>query len=151
MESSFQGQLSEMPMANLIAGIGDLRLSGLLRLRNDEIAKTIYFEGGAPVFAASDLPEEQLECRLPLAEIASSELIDEARRRSLTPHELGWNLVEVGALSQETLEDNIRGLATDIILSVFEWTSGEYTFYEDSELGLYTKLDWTPQECVQAA
>ena len=68
---------------------GDLRLSGLLRLRHEETAKTIYFEEGAPVFAASDLPEEQLEYRLPLDEIASTELIDEARRRSLTPHELG--------------------------------------------------------------
>ena len=138
-------------MAKLIGEIADRRLSGLLCLHRDETAKTIYFESGAPVFAASDVTNEQLEYRLAQDGLVDTDAIEGARGNSLTTEELGSNLVEAGALSQEAMERSIRDLAADIILSVFEWQQGDYIFYEDSDPGVSTKLDWTPAECILAA
>jgi tetratricopeptide (TPR) repeat protein len=148
MKWSFHGTLTEQPVAKLIGEIANLHLTGLLRLLRDDSAKAIYFESGAPVFAASDNPSEQLEHKLLLSGLVPAELIDEARRRSLTPQALGWNLVDVGALSQSAMEQSVRELATEIILSVFEWEQGDYTFYEDSQLDLEVKLDWRPAEFI---
>jgi DNA-binding IclR family transcriptional regulator/tetratricopeptide (TPR) repeat protein len=151
MESCLHGEVGEKPMAALIGEIAERRLSGLLCLQRDESAKTIHFEAGTPVFAASDVTSEQLEYRLVQGGLVEEELIEEARGSSLTTEELGWNLVKIGALSQEVMDESIRELAADIILSVFEWNEGDYIFYEDSDPCLTTKLDWTPDECLLAA
>ena len=121
MESSFNGQLVEKPAARLLREIAERRLSGLLRVLQDDAVKAIFFEAGAPVFAASNLPHEQLEYTLHSGWLVSAESIEEARKHSLTPHGLGSTLVEIGAISQEAMEQAIRELATEIILSVFEW------------------------------
>lgn len=151
MESSFQGELRDKPVAIVVSEIVDRRLSGLLCLHREEAAKTIYFEGGAPVFSASDLPGEQLEARLLKDGLVSGEVIEEARQTSLTSQELGSNLVKVGALTQKAMEQSVRGLAAEIIESVFGWPEGGYLFYEYSELGQSIKLDWAPAEFVLAA
>ena len=144
MESSFHGQLTDKPTSSVIREIAEGHLSGLLRLCQDETVKAIFFEEGAPIFAASNIPAEQLENKLLASGAVDADLIEEARRRSLTPEGLGWTLVEVGAISQLSMDWSIHELATEIILSVFEWEHGTYTFYEDSGLDLGTKLDWPP-------
>src|SRR5215471_4035103 len=140
MEPSFHGLASDKPVANLIGEIADQRLSGLLRLRRDACEKAIFFEAGAPVFASSNALDEQLEHRLLQGGLVAVELVEEARRRNLTPQELGWNLVEVEALSQHAMEQAIRQLAADIVLSVFEWDLGEYVFYANLDHGVGTRL-----------
>src|SRR5262245_3034822 len=150
MESVFHGELSQKPIASIIGEIAARRLGGLLCLHRDDSAKTIYFETGAPVSAASDVPDEQLEHRLIEGGLVSAELIEEARRTSVTSEELGSDLIKAGVLTQSAMEELVRKLAEDIILSVFEWGQGGYIFYEDSEPGLGPKLDWTAVECVLA-
>jgi tetratricopeptide (TPR) repeat protein len=151
MEPSFHGQLSDKPVAIVIGEIADQKLAGLLRLRRDGSEKAIFFEAGAPAFASSNAPDEQLEHRLLHGGLVAAELIEEAKRRNLTPHELGWNLVELEALSQHALEQAIRQLAADIVLSVFEWEHGDYVFYENLDHGLGPRIEWTPGEAVLAA
>ena len=150
MESFFNGQLSQTPAATLLREIAERRLSGLLRVLRDDVVKAIFFEAGAPVFAASNLPHEQLEYTLHSGWLVSAESIEEARKRSLTAQGLGWTLVEIGAISQQAMEQAIRDLATEIILSVFEWEDADYTFYEDTKLDLSPKLEWPAAECILA-
>lgn len=151
MQATFCGELSETPVANLFGSIAHRRLSGMLRLRRDDSSKVIYFEAGTPVFAASDDPNEQLEHKLLEQSLVSLDAVEEARSRSLTAQAIGWNLIEIGALTQPAMERCIRELSGEIVVSVFKWNEGECAFYEESELGLGPKLEWAPAQCVLSA
>jgi len=150
MKAMFRGTIQDKPTPSLFAEIVDLGLTGLLRVHSQSAARTIYFEDGAPVFAASDIPNQKLEHLLSERGMVSADLIDQARHTTSTPEEFSWWLVESGAIDRPTIEQAIRDLATEIVITTLECRKGEFVFYQDSELGLDVKLDWTPAECILA-
>ena len=64
MEPAMRGYLGEKLLADLIREIARHRMSGLLRLSQDKTIKAIFFESGTPVFAISNLANEQIEYKL---------------------------------------------------------------------------------------
>ncbi|HYV04811.1 MAG TPA: DnaJ domain-containing protein [Blastocatellia bacterium] len=123
-----QGQLGDRLVADLIREIAHTNASGLLRLSKAKAIKALFFDSGVPVYAISNLSNEQLEQKLVAEGIATQEQIDQARRRAEKPYRIPSALVEMGALGDAQMRKLVRELVMEIIRSLFEWPEGDYVF-----------------------
>jgi curved DNA-binding protein CbpA len=143
-----QGQLGEKLIADLLREISQSKRTGLLRLNRGKMIKAIFFESGEPVFAISNLSNEQLDYKLIKEGHASREQVEEAKLRAGKAHLLAQTLVELGILERERVELIARELAMQIILSLFEWSSGDYNFDERVRMKHFTRLNCTASDCI---
>jgi len=125
-----QGQLGEKLVPDLIREIAHKNSSGLLRLSHGKAIKAIFFESGAPTFAISNLTNEQLDFRLMKEGLATFEQIEQAKERAAKTQRLGPALVEMAVLEDAQMRKLVCDQVMAIIVSVFEWTQGDYTFDE---------------------
>ena len=98
-----QGQLGEKLIPNLIRDISEKKGSGLLRVSRGKAIKALFFEGGIPRFAISNLTGEQLEHKLAVDGLASAEQIEQARKVTGKANQLGPALVQIGALTDDLM------------------------------------------------
>ena len=136
-----QGSLNEKPIARVIRQIAQKGMSGLLRVTRGKTIKAIFFEAGNPVFAISNIAAEQLEHKLLQDQVVTSEQLENARNHTDKANRLGIALVELGVLTQESLQKAVRRQVMDIIVSLFEWQEGEYTFDDKMRASHEIKLD----------
>jgi curved DNA-binding protein CbpA len=125
-----QGQLGEKLVPDLIRDIAQQNSSGLLRLSRGKAIKAVFFESGVPTFAISNLTNEQLDYRLIQQGIVTADQIEGAKERAGKTQRLGPALVEMGTLEDGQMRKLVCDQVMDIILSVFEWTQGDYAFDE---------------------
>jgi len=123
-----QGQLGERLVADLIREIAHTNASGLLRLSRAKAIKALFFDSGVPVYAISNLPNEQLEHKLVEGQIATQEQIDRARRQAEKPYRIPSTLVDMGVLGDAQMRKLVRDLVMEIVRSLFEWPDGDYAF-----------------------
>src|SRR4029077_4934769 len=128
--SAMKGSLSSLNVPDLIVDLYFTRRTGILRLNQGEIRKSIYFKDGSVVFAHSNLKQERLgEVLLRLGKITEEEFnsvageLEEGKR-------LGSVLHEKGFLSQSEITMGVGYQLQQIIYSVFNWDSGEYEFVD---------------------
>jgi tetratricopeptide (TPR) repeat protein len=143
-----QGRLSEKLIADILREISQGKRTGLLRLSRGKVIKAIFFESGEPVFAISNLSNEQLEYKLINEGHVTSEQIQEAKLRASKAHLLAQTLVELGTIDKEKIKLVVCELAMQIILSLFEWDEGDYTFDERVKMNHYVKLSCTATDCI---
>ena len=127
-EAPLQGQLAEKLLPDLIREIAHKNASGLLRLSRGKAIKAIFFESGTPTFAISNLTNEQLDNKLIKEGLVTSDQIERAKERDGKAHRLGPALVEMGVLAQTQMRKLVSDQVMGIILSLFEWTEGDYSF-----------------------
>jgi curved DNA-binding protein CbpA len=125
-----QGQLGEKLVPDLIREIAQKSASGLLRLSRAKTIKAIFFESGAPTFAISNLTNEQLDFKLMEEGLVTSEQVESAKALGGTTQRLGPALVEMRVLEDEQMRKLVCDQVMSIMLSVFEWTQGDYSFDE---------------------
>jgi curved DNA-binding protein CbpA len=125
-----QGQLGQKLVPDLIREIAQKNSSGLLRLSRGKSIKAIFFESGEPTFAISNLANEQLDHKLVKEALASFEQVERAKERAGKAHRLGTALVEMGVIEDAQMRKLVCEQVMSIILSVFEWTQGDYSFDE---------------------
>jgi curved DNA-binding protein CbpA len=125
-----QGQLGEKLAPDLIREIAQKNASGLLRLSRGKAIKAIFFESGAPTFAISNLTNEQLDDKLLKEGLVTPEQIERAKERAGKTQRLGPALVEMGVLEDQQMRTLVCNQVMSIIVSVFEWTQGDYNFDE---------------------
>ncbi len=125
-----QGQLSEKLVPDLIREIAQKNSSGLLRLSRGKAIKAVFFESGAPTFAISNLTNEQLDYRLMKEGLVTPEQVEQAKERAGKTQRLGPALVEMSVLEDGQMRKLVCDQVMGIILSVFEWTEGDYSFDE---------------------
>jgi curved DNA-binding protein CbpA len=92
--------------------------------------KAIFFEAGTPRHAISNLSNEQLEHKLVKEGLATFEQIELAKQKAGKANKLGSALVEMGVLTSDLMQKAVRDQIMAIILSLFEWTDGDYVFDE---------------------
>ena len=124
-----QGQIGPLTFPSLIQTLCGQKESGTLILTGEENGKTLYFDKGRVVFATSTDPEDRLgqlflrrntislEILKRAAEVASSE-----RKR------IGTVLVQMKAIRSEELMWGVTEQVKSIVIDLFHWTRGEYTF-----------------------
>lgn len=125
-----QGQLGAKLVTDLVREIAHQKRSGLLRLTRGKTIKAIFFENGEPKFAISNLTSEQLDHYLIKQALVSLEQIEAAKARSGKVPRLARELVDMGAVGPEAMRKAVREQVMDIVLSMFEWTQGDYQFDE---------------------
>ncbi|HVF92668.1 MAG TPA: DnaJ domain-containing protein [Blastocatellia bacterium] len=125
-----QGQLGEKLIADLIREVAAKRSSGLLRLSRGKAIKAIFFDSGEPVYAISNISTEQLDHKLIGEGAVTPEQIARALELAGTANRLGPALVDIGALTDEQMRRFVSEQVMAIIVSLFEWTQGEYLFDE---------------------
>jgi tetratricopeptide (TPR) repeat protein len=125
------GPLSKTPFGEVLKRIAAEERSGDLQVIYRRTIKTIYFDRGFVVFAASNLKRDRLgeslidAGRISRHEFAmASELMKKDRRK------FGQALVETGVMSEEELGRQVATQVNRILLSLFKVDDGIYSFDE---------------------
>ncbi|MEN3332393.1 MAG: hypothetical protein V7641_1758 [Blastocatellia bacterium] len=143
-----QGQLGTKLVTDLIREIAQKQLSGLLRLTRGKTIKAIFFESGEPKFAISNLTGEQLDHLLIQQSLVTPEQVEAAKARTGKVPRLAGELVDMGVMSAEAMRKAVRQQVMEIILSMFEWTQGDYQFDERIRAAHDYTLDMSAADVV---
>jgi hypothetical protein len=125
-----EGTLAEHDLAVLVQWLHEKRRTGLLSLAAGDVTRTLTFEDGRIVFAASTNPDDRLGKmlfrwgRLTLRELVDASAAIEPGRR------LGTILVGMGVLEPSELADVISDHMREIVYGAFMWDEGHYSFKE---------------------
>lgn len=127
-----QGDLSQVPFAELLWGISQAKLTGLLELEREDQGKQIFFEQGQPMYAKSSFREENL-CRQLVREGLLTDVQEEKAllRASEDSKPLARVLVDMDILDPRQLHNQMRKNLVYRILQCFSWEEGSYQFLED--------------------
>ena len=124
--------LSATPIAEPLRRLAASHSSGDLQVQSGRAVKTIFFDGGRAIFAASNLKKDRLgeslvaQGRITQEEFRQAEaLLKEGRRKRV-----GEALVEAGVLQKSEIGRMLSRQVNRIIASTFEFTEGVATFEE---------------------
>jgi len=128
----FKGQLSQLPLPDLLQYLRSSQATGILSLVSGGARKALYVKAGRIVFASSNLPNDRLgellirEGKITVEEYdASIKAISKGKRQ-------GRVLVEMGALSPKDLWEGVQFQVREIVYSIFQWDDGQFHFEESS-------------------
>ncbi len=127
-ELSIRGEIETTPVPELLRSILSSAETGILTIRNGDAMKSIYVHAGRVVYAASNNTDERMgEVLLVRGKISVRQFL-EASKRIRPGLRLGAILVELGALDPEELIPAVEMHVKQILIDLFTWTHGEYTF-----------------------
>jgi len=122
------GQLEGMSIPDLMWALCRRSVDGVLRVQRDGVRKTVYFERGNIVFAASSDPDDRLGELLLREGLIRLDHLEEALGRLGCGKRLGTLLVEAGHLTPDHLVRGVLSQVREIVLDLFVWEHGEYGF-----------------------
>jgi len=118
--------LAESLLSEELRSLQRRRWSGVLALSSGEVTKGLFLRDGRIVFAASSRDDEKLgETLFRNGRISREELEQACRGAQGSRGRFGTALVQSGILTGEEVAAAVSGQVQGIVLSVFEWTSGE--------------------------
>jgi hypothetical protein len=130
------GELADRDMPLLLGRIFSESLTGRLRVRNDKIEKSIYFEAGLPVMAASEDASDRMLAMLVREGVIDTRQNEETVRVvDATGRKVGAVLVDLGFLRSDELLPAVRRHYESIILSLFSWNAGRWQIDPDVTAG----------------
>ncbi|HMK50792.1 MAG TPA: DUF4388 domain-containing protein, partial [Thermodesulfovibrionales bacterium] len=125
------GRLRNYPLADVLLDLQRSERDGIFEVTRDSITKKIYFKNGDMVYAASntqgDRFTEVLLRNRKITEDQHYQVTDISRK---TGKSQGSVLVKLGFLKRTDLIVAVREQVEQIILSLFQWEDGEFTFIE---------------------
>jgi curved DNA-binding protein CbpA len=128
---SVSGRLQHFPLADALIDLQSSEKNGILEVTNGAITKKIHIRTGDMVFAVSTQEEDRLvEVLLRAGKISVDQyyqLIDIAQKKGKS---YGAALVELGYLRPEDIVWAVRSQVEEIILSLFKWKDGKFTFID---------------------
>jgi tetratricopeptide (TPR) repeat protein len=124
--------LSTTPLAATLRALSAERKSGDLQVRSGKIVKTVFFDHGRIVFAASNMKKDRLgEALVAFGQISAQDfekataLMKGDRRRRF-----GEALVQAGVLDRKEVGRSVARQVKRIVVSLFEFTEGAASFEE---------------------
>lgn len=121
------GQLAHHPLGEVIHEVANARLSGAIRLVRERVKAVVYFEWGEVIFAVSNLRQHRLtECAREWGFATPAQL--SAVPKTATEVEIGYALVESGALTTEKLEKLFERMSVEVLRLALLWTEGDWVF-----------------------
>lgn len=126
---SVNGDLTTMPLPELLQWLGGNQKSGILEIERNKLCKRLVFQSGRVIACSSNDPKELFGHFLVSRGLISEELL----RISLTQQgksgkPLGTTLVEMGIMSSEELIRNLSAQAEETIFSLFDWEDAVFRF-----------------------
>ncbi|MBN1551357.1 DUF4388 domain-containing protein, partial [bacterium] len=129
---SHRGNLSKIEFTKLLSWVHNQKLSGTLRISQENKSKFILFESGEILSAYSEFPEDNFR-----AVIRRMQLLPETQQLDLdlepgiSDGQFARWLIEKGYVTEREFLEVLKRLNQDILLSLFEWRKGEFYFYEN--------------------
>jgi hypothetical protein len=115
-------------LPQLLAAFHSTKETGELGLMKGQVKKIIYFEGGMPVFALSNLVADRLGQFLVRAGKIDEETLKQAADEAATTKQrTGDVLILMGALTEEERLYYVGQQIKSILYSLFAWEEGAYT------------------------
>lgn len=128
-EWSQAGDLATTSVPRLLTAYYQASHGGVLKLRQGNVNKVVYFEEGHPVYAASNVASERfVRFCVRKGVVSEGQVALVAQRVKEQNLRSGEAMLQLGILTPERrqalLEDQVR----EIIWSTFGWTTGQYAF-----------------------
>ena len=128
------GDLSTMPLPELLQWLGGNSKTGTLEVEKDRICKRITFRQGRVVATASNDPKELLGHFM----VSRGQITEDLLRIALGQQEtggkpLGTTLVEMGALTTEEMVRSLSAKAEETLFSLFDWDEAVFRFRREVE------------------
>ena len=124
------GRLEGISLPDLIWMLRAGRKTGVLTVQRRGIEKSVYFDQGTIVFAASTDPDDRLGELLLRQGTISLDQLEAALANLHRGKRLGTLLVEAGSMGADKLVSAVLTQVQMIVLDLFTWEEGEYRFEE---------------------
>lgn len=125
--------LSKRPFAEVLRQLSSERRSGDLQVTSGRVVKTVFFDHGRVVFAASNLKKD----RLGEALVAVGRITDEEFKRASAlmkdgdrKRRFGEALVQAGVMDKDEVGRSVARQVKRVCVSLFELSEGVATFEE---------------------
>ncbi len=122
-----KGQLSQQCFGEVLNELYRTRANGILTVTRDKQTKAIFIEDGSPVFALSNVMEDQLGDFLVRTGRLTSEQISQFGSGA-NVQQFSQKLAESGLISVQELDAALQEVNTNAILSVFDWYTASFSF-----------------------
>lgn len=130
-KSGLAGNLSTMPLSDLLQWLGQGRKTGTLILQRHSLMKRLFFRGGDIVSCASNDPREFLgQIMVSQQQISESQLKEAFDVQGKTRVMLGRVLVQKGWTREEAVAQALKRKTEETVYSLFLWPDGEFAFQE---------------------
>jgi tetratricopeptide (TPR) repeat protein len=129
---SQKGNLSKIQFSALLQWLAGQNKTGTLRISNYGKSKFVLFENGNITSAYSEFPEDSYRSvirrmlLLPPGQQAELEL-----EHGIADVDFARKVIEKGYITEREFLDVLKRQNQDILLSLFEWNSGDFVFFED--------------------
>jgi len=128
----FKGQLSQLPLPDILQHLRLSQATGILSLVSGGARKALYLKEGRVVFASSNLPNDRLGEILIREGKITVEEYDTSIRAISKGKRQGKVLVEMGALSPKDLWEGVQFQVQEVVYSIFQWEDGQFHFEEST-------------------
>jgi Domain of unknown function (DUF4388) len=121
-----EGTLIPSGFPQILARLCRDRVTGVLRLSQEELTKSVFLNGGRIVFASSQDPADRLGDLLIARGLITPAQCAEAARQLRPGKRLGTILVELGFLPAADLPRWVLEQVREILFSLFPWDEGTF-------------------------
>jgi tetratricopeptide (TPR) repeat protein len=127
---SINGSLRETNLADVLQLLSIGRKTGCLSLTHRGVFASVFFAEGRVTYASIVNRRERIGERLVQAGVITAEQLSSAldTQRQRPESRLGDVLVEVGLVSRDAIEQQIRAQVEEAVYLLFPWTDGTFTF-----------------------
>jgi tetratricopeptide (TPR) repeat protein len=124
--------LATTPISETLRRLAVERRSGDLQVRAGKLAKTMFFDHGRIVFAASNLRKDRLgEALIALGRITDAEFREaQAIMKKARHRRFGEALIQAGVMDKPELGTSVAKQVRRIVLSLFDLSEGVASFEE---------------------
>lgn len=139
-----EGDLQKTSLAAILKSLCDRSETGMLSLDRGLMKKSIFYNSGNIVFATSNWENDRLGTYLFRNGILSYEDFERSSGLMTPNRRHGEILVELGIIARRNLNWAVKEQVKEIIMSLFLWDRGNFTFIsmgplEDESITLKTK------------
>lgn len=124
-----EGEISGQTIPALIRQISQTGETGVFKVVNGKVEKSVYFHEGRAIFATSNDPQDRLgELFFRQGLVSLANLLKAVEVSLGTKKRMGTFFVEFGIIRPEGLLEGVTEQVKGILLSIFHWTEGMYSF-----------------------